>query len=53
MVKLYVTLGKEHLYCGEFKDEAAALRWFLKNRHSFQDLNGDFGEPVTVKARKR
>ena len=53
MVKLFVVLGKESLDCGLFKNELTALKWFLKNKHSFQDLDGEYGEPVTVKAKKR
>lgn len=53
MVKLYVSVKTDYLYCGDFKDEAAALKWFLKNRHSFQELDGTFGKPVTVRPRKR
>jgi len=53
MVKLYVSIKTDYLYCGDFSTENAALKWFVKNKHSFQELDGTFGTPVTVKVRKR
>ena len=51
MVALYVMHGKVHLYCGDFPNENAAIRWYYKNRRSFQDKDGYYGEPVTVALR--
>ena len=53
MVKLFVILRSAHLPCGEFKNEAAAIKWFMKNKHSFQDNDGSYGDPVTVQIPRR
>ena len=53
MVNLYVSIKMDYLYIGSFADEGAALRWFAKNRHSYQDEDGKFGKPITVRPRRR
>ena len=53
MVKLFVILRNAHLPCGVFKDEAAAIKWFMKNKRSFQDIDGSYGDPVTVTVKHR
>lgn len=52
MVKLYISLGRATTYCGEFKNETAALKWFEKNKRSYLDHDGDPGTPITVTTRR-
>ena len=53
MVALYVMIRKQHMYCGQFQNEAAAIKWYMKNKHSFQDKDGSYGDPVTVTVKNR
>ena len=52
MVKLYVSLGRSTLYCGSFKNELAALKWFETHKNQLLDHDGDPGTPITVTSRR-
>lgn len=40
MVALYVMYGKVHMYCGDFPNENAAIRWYYKNKRNLRDSDG-------------
>lgn len=53
MVALYVMHGKVHLFCGNFKNENEAIRWYYKNKRNLLDSDGLAGDPVTVTIKNR
>lgn len=53
MIRLYVATDDTTFFVGHFQDKTRALRWFYKNKYSFQNADGSFGSPLLVFYRKR